>query len=90
MNKDEQPICQINEFGTKHWILDNRYHCLDGPALEYANGDKLWFLHGELHRLDGPAEEYINGYKKWWYHGEQISCSSQEEFKRLIKLKALW
>lgn len=50
-----------------------------------------------LHKEDGPAvifdKEYIEWYgenKKyqWWYMGEQIECSSQEEFERLLKLKA--
>jgi len=80
----------IDQYGNKQWSLNAQFHREDGPALEYANGDKLWFLHGELHRLDGPAEDYINGDKYWWFHGKQIHCSSQKEFKKLIKLKALW
>jgi len=53
-------------------------------------GDKYWSLNGQFHREDGPAIEYINGNKRWFYHGEEINCSSQEEFKRLLKLKVLW
>jgi len=53
-------------------------------------GTKRWILNGKLHREDGPAIEYVNGPKYWWYHGERILCSSQEEFERLLKLKALW
>ena|SRR5579859_1240760 len=113
MKKKNQSICEISLTGTKCWYLDNKLHRLDGPALEYSNGDKYWFLndqlhredgpaieyatgsrfwlfHNQRHRLDGPAIEYADGRKCWYYYGKLISCSSQEEFERLIKLKALW
>jgi|SRR5579859_1015305 len=113
MKENNQPICQVDQFGTKFWLLNGQYHRedgpavewadgskfwyfsnllhkLDGPAAEYADGDKHWFLHGKLHRLDGPAYEGKDGYKEWYYYGEHIKCFSQKEFKRLIKLKALW
>jgi len=79
----ESTECSI---GTKFWFL----HRLDGPAAEYCNGDKEWFYYGKLHRLNGPAIEHANGKKYWYYHGKWIYCYSQEEFERLIKLKALW
>lgn len=41
-------------------------HKLDGPAIEWKNGDKSWYVNGERHRLDGPAVEYLNGYKSWY------------------------
>ena len=25
---------------------EGKFHCTDGPAIEYANGDKEWFLNG--------------------------------------------
>ena len=90
MNKDNQPICKIDEYGTKRWFLNRNLHREDGPAVEYANGDKSWYLNDELHRLDGPAIEDANGYKDWYYHGERINCFSQEEFEQLIKLKFLF
>ena len=71
-----------NQLGKRHRI--------DGPAIEYANGNKYWFLNGKRHREDGPACEYVNGDKSWWYHGKYIDCKSQEEFERLLKLKAFW
>ena len=43
----------------------NQLHRLDGPALEYSNGDKFWFLYGKRHRTDGPAIERSNGAKFW-------------------------
>jgi len=90
MNKDNHPICRISEYGTKCWYLNNQYHREGGPAIEYLNGSKLWYLHGQRHRLDGPAVENDSGYKSWYYHGQLINCFSQDEFERLIKLKALW
>jgi len=86
----DQPICETDEDGDKRWTLNGLLHREDGPALEYTNGSTLWYHHGALHRLDGPAEEWVNGYKYWWYQGERISCSSQEEFERIIKLKFLF
>ena len=45
---------------------------------------------GKLHRVDGPACEWANGGKYWYYHGTKLDCSSQEEFEKLLKLKAFW
>jgi len=90
MNKDKHPVCQTDEKGNKYWTLNGQFHREDGPAVEWANGDKWWYLHGKYHRENGPAMESSNGSKGWWYHGKPIYCSSQEEFERLIKLKALW
>jgi len=53
-------------------------------------GTKRWYLNGQIHREDAPAVEWIDGYKVWYYHGQLVNCSSQKEFERLIKLKALW
>ena len=60
-----QPICKIDEYGTKRWRLNGKLHRVDGPAVELANGDKHWYLNGKLHREDGPAIEYANGSKSW-------------------------
>jgi len=90
MNKNRF-ISQIFESGTKRWYLDDQLHRENGPAIEYVDGHKEWWYCGKCHRLDGPAiEDDMSGTKLWFYHGERIYCSSQEEFERLIKLKALW
>jgi len=80
----------IDEDGDKHWYKNNLLHREDGPAVERANGLKFWYLKGKLHREDGPALEYFNGDKAWYYQGQKIECSSQQEFERLIKLRAFW
>lgn len=41
------------------------------------------------HRLDGPAVERENG-NEWFYYGQKIDCSSQEEYERILRLKAFW
>jgi hypothetical protein len=49
-----------------------------------------WFEDNEVHREDGAALIYKDGRQFWFYKGEFINCSSQQEFERIIKLKALW
>lgn len=77
--------------GTKEWRLFNgNYHKEDGPAVEFTDGSKLYIQYGKYHREDGPALNGPNGDKYWFYHGKQIKCKDNEEFLKLIKLKALW
>jgi len=91
MNKDNYPICTIDKCGNKWWTLNGELHREDGPAIEHlSNGSKYWYFRDQRHRIDGPAVEWDSGYKFWYYHGKQINCSSQKEFERLIKLRALW
>lgn len=57
---------------------------------------KNWFLNGKHHRLKGPASEDIlsdldygeEPLHRWYYNGEEIPCKTQEEFERILKLKA--
>jgi len=86
----KKSICKTGANGTKHWYLDGNLHREDGPAVEFADGTKYWFLDGKIHRLDGPAVELANGTKHWFLDGEEINCKSQEEFERLMRLKAFW
>ena len=44
---------------------------------------------GRRHKEDGPAL-ITDGKKSWYYHGKSMMCSSQEEFEKLLKLKAFW
>ncbi len=46
-------------------------HRLDGPAVEWANGDKFWYQNDKLHRIDGPAVENSNGYKAWFQNNQR-------------------
>jgi len=78
----------VDEYGTKHWSLNGKYHRVDGPAFENANGNKVWYLNGKYHREDGPAIEYANGTKSWYLNGEPLNCKTQEEFEQLMRLKS--
>jgi len=81
----------IDKHGNKFWYDDDGLmHREDGPAIEFTSGSKVWRIHGKLHREDGPAIEYIHGNRYWYYNDKAIDCGSQEEFERLIKIKAFW
>lgn len=88
--KSNLPTKHVNTHGTVRYTLDKEFHREDGPALEFPDGNRYWYRYGKYHREDGPAFEYGNGHKEWWLHGERIDCNSQEEFERILKLKALW
>ncbi len=68
---DNESTLEIDEkYGTKYWVnAEGRLHRLDGPAVEWLNGDKQWWKKGNLHRIDGPAIERSDGYKYWWKNG---------------------
>ncbi len=73
------------ETGNKYWFKNNKFtenpnkspsgwsglHRVNGPAIEWANGDKSWYLNGKLHRIDGPAAEGIDGHKSWYLNGKR-------------------
>jgi hypothetical protein len=61
-----------------------------GKLYEYAHAEKHWFLNGKRHREDGPAIVYANGIKIWYIDDQLMPCSTEEEFERLLKLKAFW
>ena len=51
------------------WYHNGLLHRLNGPAIEYANGNKYWYHNGLLHREDGPASEWNDGCKEWYQNG---------------------
>ena len=84
-------IVKTDSYGNIYYYNDlNQLHREDGPAVEYADGDKFWFLNGQRHREDGPAIEYAYGEKYWYFRGKKIICETNEEFLKLMKLKAFW
>jgi hypothetical protein len=60
-----------------------------GELHEYPNA-KFYYMNDKRHREDGPAREYPEGDKEWWINGELLSCKTQKQFERLMKLKAFW
>jgi hypothetical protein len=78
---------------TFYYDIWNNRHRIDGPAISRKTDlgeHQEWYLHGKRHRDDGPAIEYADGEKHWFYNDYPIDCSSQEEFERILKLKAFW
>jgi len=78
--------------GDKFWYKDDQLHREDGPAVEFVlSRSRWWYKNGRIHREDGPAVEGSGSLPNiWYYHGEYIKCNSQQEFERIIKLKAFW
>jgi hypothetical protein len=76
----------INKYGDKLWLTDSvQLHRIDGPAIEFENGDKSYLVNGQLHRTDGPALEWGDKLE-WWIDGIQYL---EEDFSRILKLKGL-
>lgn len=89
-DKENQTHMAITTDSHKIWYQNGKIHRLDGPAIKYADGRMDWYQDDKHHRLDGPAIEYADGHKIWFVEGKLINCNSQEEFDRLLKLKAFW
>ncbi len=86
MNKDG---LTIDEYGTKRWYLNGKFHRTDGPGCEYHNGNKYWYVNDKLHRTDGPAIEYHNGNKYWFLNGISLSHEEYLKTNRKNKLELL-
>lgn len=75
----------VDEYKTIRWYNDlGQLHRLDGPAIEWANGDKSWWVEDKIHRLGGPAVEWADGYKQWFVDGKELT---EKEFNAYIKPK---
>lgn len=59
------------------------HHRLDGPAIEYSDGDKYWYINNKRHRLDGPAVEWSDGTKYWYINDNNYT---EQEFQQYIKM----
>ena len=68
-----QPEMRVGPDGTKYWLLNDKLHREDGPAIECSDGRKFWYLHGKYHREDGPAIEYRNGEKRWFLNDKEVT-----------------
>ena len=77
--REEESTFTIDENGDKFWKnKEGKYHRIDGPAVEYRNGDKSWYQNGKQHRIDGPAVEWNNGDRDWYLRGKYFE--SKEAF----------
>lgn len=76
---------KTTKLGTTFYLNDqDKYHRLDGPAIEWEDGDKEWYINGLHHRLDGPAIEWSDGDKVWYINGVQYT---EKEFQQYIKMQ---
>ena len=58
----------IDEAGDRFYLNDeDEEHRLDGPAVEFQNGEKEWRINGNNHRNIGPADEWWDGEKRWYF-----------------------
>ena len=66
------------------------YTDIPGFHIEENDFYKIYFLDGKVHREDGPAIDDNDGTKGWYLRDKRINCITQEEFERLMRLKAFW
>lgn len=82
--------CRSKHGGGHRYFFNGKKHRLDGPAVMHEDGTTEWWVHGVRHREDGRAIEYSQGGGRWFYRGGAVECETQEEFERLIKIRAFW
>lgn len=52
----------------KEWRnAKGQLHRIDGPAIEWANGNESWYYNDKRHRTDGPAVITNHGNTKQWF-----------------------
>jgi hypothetical protein len=72
--------------GIEYINEDGKLHRLDGPAVEWKNGNKSWYYNGKLHRTDGPAIDWYDGVFQR-YHLNDITYSKEDWENELLKLR---
>ena len=63
----------IDGNGDKFWIVNNKLHRTDGPAVVWTDGSKFWYVNNKLHRTDGPAIEFASGNIIWRLYGTYLT-----------------
>ena len=83
---------KTNMYKNTYWykVGTHLLHREDGPAITYADGTFCWVRHGLIHREDGPSRVWPNGDRNYDLNGSKVNASTDEEFFRLMKLKAFW
>ena len=65
-------MLEIDKDGNRFWKNEkDELHRVEGPAIEWSDGEKCWYRNEWLHRIDGPAIEYRSGTKEW-YENDQL------------------
>lgn len=66
-----------------HTCVNGTIHRIDGPAIEYTNGNTVWCLNGKVHRINGPAYEGADGVKAWYLnHRSMIFDEWKQEVRK--------
>lgn len=86
LHREDGPAIEYPD-GYKQWYINGKRHRADGPAIEGLYQLKKKYTSTNDYLLDVVK---ANSYNKWYYDGQEILCRSQEEFERIIKLKAFW
>jgi hypothetical protein len=78
-----------------HYNTNHQLHRENAPAIIRRINlnpsiHKEYWVSGERHRENGAAIEYADGLKDWFYRGKHIDCQSQEQFEKIIRIKAFW
>jgi hypothetical protein len=67
----------------EYWIKGLR-HRIDGPAIEYLDGDYEYWEEGRLHNLQGPAK-CIDGVVEYWIDGRKYA-NEDEYIMKLFEM----
>ena len=62
-----------------------QFHRVDGPAVEYPNGDSEWWLNGKRHREDGPAVVWKTLHQ-YYIHGKHLTFDEFNEHLKKLKV----
>ena len=75
-----------------YYLLDEKYHRTDGPAMIYNNGSENWYFNGILHRLDGPAKIWMGYCNRWYVNGKRHRSDGPavEYYKECNKIHDEW
>ena len=67
----EEDFIEIEEFFSKEWKLNGKYHRDNGPAIIWKSGTRHWYINGKLHRERDPAKIHKDGKQEWYANGKR-------------------
>lgn len=73
---------KIEHYDSESKVLG--LHRVDGPAIEWPNGDLWYCQYNKLHRTDGPAIHRPDGNNEFWVDGVKLS---KERFDSMFDIQ---
>lgn len=64
-------IVRIWHNNHEEWLLNNKFHRENMPAIIWADGTKMWYNNGILHKIGGPAIKRPDGSEEWILNGKR-------------------